>query len=375
MLPATIAIALLAALAGPPAARAQTPAASPATASLLVDHARYWLAHGQPAQAGQEIRRALEADPANADALAIQTRLQIAAGDQAAAAATLARLRAAHPADPRLAELAQALQAGPIDPALLAEARRLAQSGQAMEAVQTYRQAFHGTAPPPGLATEYYQTLAGTEGGWAPATTGLAALLERNPSNLQAQLAYATLLTYRAATRPAGIARLAALAAAPSIAAPAEAAWRQALLWLPVDAGSIASYRDFLARHPDDATLVARLTEAEHPVLSPTDRAGRARAAGFAALNQGRLPQAASDFTAALAIAPDDAEALGGLGLVRLRQGEMGQARTLLSRAIAADPAHAAQWQPALTGSEAARTAAAGPLRAQLLRQRAAATA
>ena len=346
-------------------------AAAPSPTSVLIDQARYWLAHGRKAQAEAAIGRALLADPANADALAMLTQLDVARGEQEAAAATLARLRAAHPDDPRLAALEDAVRAGPTDPGLLGQARRLAADGQAAEAVQRYQEAFHGTAPPPDLAVEYYQTLAGTEGGWDAATAGLARLLDTDPGNLKAQLAFASLLTYRAGTREAGIARLAALAADPASTLAADAAWRQALLWLPVDGGSVGAYRAWLAAHPDDPTLVALLTEAEHPVLSPADQAGRARVAGFAALQDGRLADAASSFQAALAANPDDGAALGGLGLVRLRQGDMGQARGLLTRAIAADPAEAGRWQAALAGANvgdeyarAKRLIAAGELAA-----------
>ncbi len=332
------------------------PAATPGPTTVLLEQARYWLAHGQPAAAEAAIGRALLADPGSAEALAMLTRLEVSRGEQEAAAATLARLRAAHPDDPRLAALAEAVRAGPIDPGLLGQARRLAADGQAVEAVQRYQEAFHGTVPPPDLAVEYYQTLAGTEGGWDAATAGLARLLDANPGNLRAQLAFATLLTDRAGTREAGIARLAALAADPANTVAADAAWRQALLWLPVDGGSVGAYRTWLAAHPDDPTMVALLTEAEHPVLSPAEQAGRARVAGFAALQAGRLADAASSFQAALKVDPHDGAAdgaaLGGLGLVRLRQGDMEEARGLLARAIAADPAAAGRWQAALAGAD-----------------------
>ena len=63
------------------------------------------------------------------------------------------------------------------------------------------------------------------------------------------------------------------------------------------------------------------------------------------------MRDATRQFEAALAANPGDADALGGLGVVRLREGRNAEARGLLERAIAANPAGAAQWQPALDGA------------------------
>jgi Tfp pilus assembly protein PilF len=52
-----------------------------------------------------------------------------------------------------------------------------------------------------------------------------------------------------------------------------------------------------------------------------------------------------------LTLTPQDPDALGGMGLVRLRQGNTVEARTFLSRAIAADPAHKTRWEAALLGA------------------------
>ena len=69
------------------------------------------------------------------------------------------------------------------------------------------------------------------------------------------------------------------------------------------------------------------------------------------ALNANRIQEAETAFQNVLAQTPQDPDALGGLGLVRLRQGNVAEARTLLSRAIAADPPHKARWEAALQGA------------------------
>ena len=163
---------------------------------------------------------------------------------------------------------------------------------------------------------------------------------------------YAELLTFRPQTRADGIARLAPLAQNSQVSTGALRAWRQALEWLPVDSSSIPQYQAYLASHPDDG-IAARLLAARNPPRSPADEAGQRRAEAFAALNAGRLAEAETAFRAGLEQNPNDADALGGLGLVRLRQGRTDEARELLSRAIAADPANKARWEQALAGASA----------------------
>ncbi|HTW27362.1 MAG TPA: cellulose synthase subunit BcsC-related outer membrane protein [Acetobacteraceae bacterium] len=355
--PATVAAPAPSGASATPAAPAAAPAGStpaadnPAIAALL-RQAGFWRDQHQPDRALAALRRVLGIDPHNATALAMQAEIEAAQGDAASARATLARIGAATGATPGLRAAREAVRLAGIDPEQLATARRLASEHRAAAAVAAYRQAFAGGAPPDALAVEYYQTLASTEGGWDAARAGLAQAVRHDPGNLKAQLAYAELLTYREASRAEGIRRLQALGADPSVAAAAEKAQRQALLWLADRPDSAAAIGQFAATHPDDAEIAHKLAAIRNPPNAAVDRAGQDRAAGFAALNAGHLAEAEQHFSAALMAAPDDADALGGLGLVRLRQGRPADARLLLQRAIAADPSARDKWQAALVGTE-----------------------
>jgi cellulose synthase operon protein C len=320
-------------------------------AKVLLDQANYWYAQDRPEDAEHALDRLLRLDPDNPDALGLLAQLQSQRGDRTLAQATLAHLRAVRPNDPQIATVEQAIRAGSIDPASLAEARRLAQEGRNAEAVARYQRLFQGATPPATLAVEYYNTLSGTEGGWDAARAGLAQVVAASPRDVRAQLAYAQLLTYRDQTRIEGAQRLAVLAHSPETATAAAKAWRQALEWMPVDTPSIPAYEAWLADHPNDAGISGRLEQARNPPRAPIDEAALKRSAGFAALDAGRIQEADTDFQAVLAQAPQDPDALGGLGLVRLRQGNAADARTLLSRAIAADPEHKARWEGALQGA------------------------
>lgn len=79
---------------------------------------------------------------------------------------------------------------------------------------------------------------------------------------------------------------------------------------------------------------------------APVDRGAVARAAGFDALESGNLAGAERQFNAALAIRRTDADATGGLGIVRLRQSRFAEASDLLARA--SSRGNAAQWSEAL---------------------------
>ncbi|WP_082560822.1 cellulose synthase subunit BcsC-related outer membrane protein [Caulobacter sp. Root487D2Y] len=84
---------------------------------------------------------------------------------------------------------------------------------------------------------------------------------------------------------------------------------------------------------------------------APVDRGGPLRAAGFAALEKGQLDAAARDFEAALRIRPGDQDALGGLGVVRLRQERFAEAEPLLAKASAGSPQAKARWREALASA------------------------
>lgn len=318
---------------------------------VLLDQAEFWRSQHQPDKAIAALNRLLALDPNNVDALALSAQIEAERGNRPAAQAAITKLKAVRADDPRVREIEQTLRIGTMDQTALSEARRLSQEGKAAQAVQRYQQLLHGGPPPDVLAVEYYQTLAGTQGGWEEAKDGLAQFVARHPEDARGNLAYAEVLTYRDATRLDGVRRLAELAAKPATSAEAARAWRQALQWLPANQASVPELEAWLSKHPDDAAIASRLAEAQHPPRSASDEAAIARSNGFAALNAGRLNEAEALFQAALDRNGQDADALGGLGLVRLRQGRVADARELLTRAIAADPEHRARWESALAGS------------------------
>ena len=91
----------------------------------------------------------------------------------------------------------------------------------------------------------------------------------------------------------------------------------------------------------------ARPSSASRP--ASVDRGGDARAGGFRALERGNLAEAATLFERALERNRNDADALGGLGIARLRQNHFAEARDLLEQASLRGTA--SKWAEALSAS------------------------
>jgi Tfp pilus assembly protein PilF len=312
----------------------------------LIEQGNYWHAQGRDDLARDTWNKLLRIDPNQPDALYGLAEAAISANDVDGAHKLLQRLEASHPDDPHTrqlrGELAIGNQRGALD-----GARRAAAAGRNVEAVRQYRALFGNQPPPDAIAREYFQALAGTPDGWDEARTGLQQLAARHPDDATTGLALDQLLTYREPTRREGIRALTALKGTPSVASQAQAARRQALIWLNASAEDAPLYRAYLADAPNDQAIADRLaklaqgTPAADPVLAATTR-------GFRMLDGGDLNGAENQFKQALAARKDDNDATGGIGLVRLRQEKFAEAQDYLTRASKSNPG---KWRTALASA------------------------
>lgn len=338
----------------------------------LASQARYWESQNRYDLARENWLKLLRSAPESSIALAGLANAEALSGRAAAAQVYLDRLKEAHPDHPDLRRLEAAVRQGSFSQDKLTQPRALARQGKYQEAVDAYRASFGKDIPGGRLGLEYYQTLAGTENGWEPARAGIAKLAEDNFDDAIYKLALAQHLTYRESSRRQGITQLAGLAAKQSsVAAPARQAWRQGLIWLGVKRGDEPLYQDYLKRFGEDAQVSARLASLREPaaVVAATPSAaavarqpelalppeptldelrGKLIKEGFDALNDSQLDVATDRFVNALSQYGESADALGGLGIVRLRQQAYPEARDLLQRATAKDKKRAARWKEAL---------------------------
>lgn len=338
----------------------------------LISETEYWLAQHQFKHAQDTANRALDIAPQNAQALLLLGSAQKGLGDLAGAENTLARMESTGASQDMRAALRDVIAANPVDPERLAQARALAAAGKMLQAAMAYKALFGNGPPPQDLALEYYTVLGSTILGYQEAVARLQEWLKRNPADLDAQLLYYRILTYREASRLLGldgVKKLAQADVSPRIRRQAYDAWRQALLWTAIRGSSVPLYYEWLTQHPNDAEIADRLAKAREE--QKRIDADTARIDGYSHLNAGRVDEAEKGFEQALAYNAKDAAALGGVGLVAERQHDWQRAEQNFRLAMEADPATAAQWNEALAGVRKSM-AGSSPLPAQIARELAA---
>ena len=304
--------------------------------AALTEQANYWQGMGRADLVEENWQKLLRVNPQSADAMYGMAQIELTRGNAEGARTWTDRLRTTHPEDSRIARLQQLARQPGAAASDLQRARAAAQAGRSVEAVQLYRLIFDNRPPQEPLALEYYEVLGGTPQGYDDARKGMEQLAKDRPGNLDTKLALAKLLTYREPTRREGIRQLVELAKQPAMTTRARASWRQALLWLDARTPDAGLYTDYLGGQADPAvsarlnTLTTSRATATTPPKSP---AALPLGEGFKALDRGDVIAAEQRFQQALRLQPGDTEALGGLGLIRLREERFAQAQDLLQQA------------------------------------------
>jgi tetratricopeptide (TPR) repeat protein len=352
-------LGLLAASASPVAGWAQDNAAK-----TLLEQGRYWQAQGKPEQAQQSWEKLLLTDPAQPEALYGLAAIAIGKQQLPVAQGYLDRLRAAAP-DSRFVPLLEQDLRLAVEPgkSALEKARLMAKDASIQNdkaalaaAVTRYDQALGGKTPQGSVAREYYTFLGYTDGGVDRAIQGLQRLNAEQPDNPAIMFPLAQHMARDEGHRAEGIRLLEKLAARPDIGGAATEFWRLALTWMgaprPEERPFFESY---LKLHPDDADIRRQMLQPRSAATaggapSNAPRQDPRLARGFAALKRGDLVAAERAFADKLRESPDNADALGGLGVVRMQQNNLPQAETLLSRA-ASRPGAGANWGKALNSA------------------------
>jgi tetratricopeptide (TPR) repeat protein len=212
-----------------------------------------------------------------------------------------------------------------------------------------FRQLFAGRTPEGKIGREFYTNLAFNDAGWPEARKGLERLLRETPNDSIVALFLAKHLVRHEDSRPEGIRALAKLSTRTDIAGDADESWRLALVWMgPPNASQVPLFDDFLKVHPDDQEIRDLLNKGQSQSTTAGASGWRQDplvARGLQALEKGERAGAEQAFASRLKSKPDDADALGGLGVVRQQQNRFGEAEQLLNRAIANG---GTRWKPAL---------------------------
>lgn len=330
------------------AARDLTAAPLTPEARLLAT-ARMWVAKHRDDLALQSIQKALLIAPGDPTLLAQSVRIELGLGDVRAAQATLARLKTSAPDALTTLQIDDEFRSATSGREELAMVRLLARSGQKKEAARRLEALFPHGAPPGALGAEYYQILSGTPAGYADAVAGLRRRVAADPSDVDAALALAGLLNERSDTR-AQANRLAWNLAQRDDADHEVAmnVWRHVLQQAGPDPAYLDALRAYLQLQPDDSEFKQRVADIEAQLDArrklERDPDYIARERGLRALARGDLAAAEPLLARAAQARANDGAALGGLGLLRLREGRHAEARTLFLRAAALAPDDRAKW-------------------------------
>lgn len=317
----------------------------------LKEQAKFWESKGRMDLAVSAWKRLLQLDPRNSEALAGIAQFEVENNRPDAARAITDELKKQPEANrDAIRRIENASAQKSLNAKQLDQARAAARAGKVDEAVSLYRQLLEGQPLTGSIALEFYQTLGGSTNGWDEARKGLERLHADEPGNHTVALAYAQHLTYRSATRREGIRLLADLARNPKVASSALDAWQRALMWLEASRSDSPLFQSYLNVQPNNSTIRARLAslnQVSQP--QPLDARSVALRDAFNALNGGNVDAAEKRFESLLRSEPKNPDALGGLGVVRLKQERFAEAEDLLSVAMRASGTK--KWAEALNSA------------------------
>lgn len=232
----------------------------------------------------------------------------------------------------------------------IATAKILVRAGKKEEAAVIMRSLFPNGPPGGEMALEYYRIIGNTPEGWGEAKIGLEKLVRAEPYVMLYRRELAKHWTTREAMRYAGIRALAALARQPDAdKQQTMEAWRRALALLGGSLSDMQLYREYLAVDPANTEVRERLAKAQRGENERQRRANDpallARQQGLALLDEGSSEEAERVLAKALEKNPKDPQIVGGLGLVRLRQGRHVEAMGFFERALELDAGSRSKWK------------------------------
>jgi tetratricopeptide (TPR) repeat protein len=314
----------------------------------LLAKARSLELRGRIDLAVQNWSKVLLVDPNQTEALAGLARSAKQNGQADEERAYLDRLRRLDPRDPQIEAVEKLRVFTPEERNRLDEAGRLAMEHKADDAMNIYQQILGNQQPPPGKWAEpFYKTEAASTGGRGRAISQLRQLCATNPNQEEYRVLLATVLTYDPKTRMEGL-HLFESIKDPGTLEQARAQWRQALLWEKENPDALAPIEAYLRHYsdPDLQSIVAAFHAKQQADIASADNER-----GFRALRSQDMDNAEASFTKTLRQSPDDANAVIGLGYVRLDQKRFSEAFSLFDHARVLAP----ERQDVRDGYDAAR--------------------
>ncbi|MBU3615635.1 cellulose synthase subunit BcsC-related outer membrane protein [Polynucleobacter sp. JS-Polo-80-F4] len=246
----------------------------------------------------------------------------------------------------------------------IAEARRaltqatiLQKSGKPAEANAFLKEKFPNGPPAGDLAVGYYKIIASLPGGWNEARSGLESLVKSDPKNLQYSLALDTLLGSKRETRDLAIHNLAETYQVRKVDKQRVLqVWREVLNAQEIGPDLIPLYEQYLKLDPHNQEITGRWI-LEKDALEERKRIAndpllRRRQVGLDLLDKGDIVGAEAPLMDTLKARPKDYLALGGMGLIRMRQGNYEEAAAYYQKALALNPENSGKWKSLISTSQ-----------------------
>ncbi|MDY6416411.1 MAG: tetratricopeptide repeat protein, partial [Succinivibrio dextrinosolvens] len=286
----------------------------------LFNQAKFWHDKFQHQKAAQALNRILLTDPNNEEALYYMSLWATEINQSKTAKTYKDRLAKANPNSSYLEQLNRAQNMSNLSEEQLNHARSLSQSGNISGAIAEYRKMFSGNVPPSTLVSEYYLTMAGDKVYYDKAVNDLVTYIRNNPNDVNAQVTYGKILTYRKATLRKGIELLEFYS---NRSQDADKALHQALLWLTPTTADEEIYKRYAARHGNNSDVIKHYEETI--VGSLTEKAYSKRASD----KKGSI----EEFEKILNRNPNNQNALEALGYIYLEDKDYSKASDYLQRA------------------------------------------
>ncbi len=325
-------------------------------ASVLLRRATWWINRDRDDLAQETLNKLLHIAPNHPDGLAAMAQLEIRMQKMDSAQTTLNTLKQAHPNHPSIARIEALMRSNGRDRDKLRHVRLLEKSGRINEAVAAFIDLYPEGPPTSDLALEYWNLVAQTKQGWTSAHNGLSKLVRENPENLHYRLALAEHETSRLPLNRKALQFIIDMTKVPEYSRQARNSWRRALIRLDDTPANLPLLRAYLAVETGDFGVRAKqtaivLAEERHRVLmeDPNYRAG---VEGTALLDKEDLAAAEPLLEQALKARPNDADLIGEMGLLRMRQGRHAQAHELFVQALNLTHGSSNRWKSLIKTSQ-----------------------
>ena len=239
----------------------------------------------------------------------------------------------------------------------MTQATILQKSGKPDQAKALLKEKFPNGPPAGDLAIGYYKIIANLPGGWEEARAGLEALVKSDRRNLQYRLALDGLLGSKLETRELAFKNLAELYKdRKTDKQRVLQVWREVLNTQESSPELIPFYQKYLEVDPHNQEITNRWI-AEKEVLAERKRIAsdpllRRRQVGLDLLDKGDIVGAETPLLETIKALPKDYLALGGMGLIRMRQGNYEEAINYYQKALALNPENSGKWNSLITTSQ-----------------------